>query len=361
MCPRCQMLALNLRSPSPHCIADVPSLLFRLHTLCQPGGISERAAVLKHLEGKPGGEDVHECVAALRKWRRYLERAEAMNASVPDPSILLAGVELIAKKAMASHPEVKFRTDLMKNALQLQGRPTQEGVLRLHTHILAELQMIAPVSLSSTSSTALKALGTGQAGTGEASSPTSSPSRKSTGKLPCKFFLSKTGCAKGSVCKFDHTFESKEEKRTRCWECGSQLHRRGECPVAAKLGKGQKSPGKGDKQIPELELHPLLQYRPLRLRACNRSYGACVVTLHGTPIAWKSGRQGMVTLSTMESELLEATNAATLLECVGCLVDELYQKRVPRHLRVDNSSATAVWRSWILENETFASSLCVCS
>ena len=231
-----------------HRIADVPSLLFRLHVLYQPGGVSERAAVLKHLEGKAGGEDIHECIAALRKWRRYLERAEAMQVSVPDPSILLAGVELMVKRVMASHPEVKFRIDLMKNELQLQGRPTQEGVLRLHTHILAELQMIAPTSLSPTTSTALKAIGTGQAGTGEASSPTNSPKRGQAGKLLCKFFLSKTGCTKGSTCKFDHTFESREEKRARCWGCGSQLHRRNECPVAAKFGKGQKSPGKGGRQ-----------------------------------------------------------------------------------------------------------------
>ena len=231
-----------------HRIADVPSLLFRLHVLYQPGGISERAAVLKQLEGKPGGEDVHECVASLRKWRRYLERAEAMHVSVPDPSILLAGVDMMVKKVMAAYPEVKFRTDLMRNELQLQGQPTLEGVLRLHTHILAELQMIAPVSSTTPTPTTLKAIGTGQAGTGEATTPSGSPTRRQSGKTPCKFFLSKSGCTKGSTCKFDHTFESKEEKRARCWECGSQQHRRSECPVAIKLGKSPKSPSKADRE-----------------------------------------------------------------------------------------------------------------
>ena len=227
-----------------HRIADVPSLLYRLHALYQPGGVSERAAVLKHLEGRLGGEDVHECVAALRKWRRYVERAEAMNVTVPDSSILLGAVELMVKKVLAAHPEVKFRTDLMKNELQLQGRPTLDGVLRFHTHVLAELQMIAPVSMSSTSA-ALKAIGAGQAGTGEATSPTSSPTRRAS-KAPCKYFLSKSGCSRGSSCKYEHTFDSKEDKKTRCWECGSQGHRRGECPVAAKLGKGPKSTPKSE-------------------------------------------------------------------------------------------------------------------
>ena len=184
-----------------HRITDVTSLLFRLHVLYQPGGTSERASVLKHLEGKLGSEDIHECVTALRKWRRYLDRAESMHVTVPDPSILLGAVELIAKKVMGQYPEVKFRTDLMKNELQLQGRPTLDGVLRLHNHILAELQMIAPVASSSTS-TSLKAIGTGQAGTGEASTPSGSPSRRSAGKPPCKYFLSKTGCSRGSNCKY---------------------------------------------------------------------------------------------------------------------------------------------------------------
>ena len=58
----------------------------------------------------------------------------------------------------------------------------------------------------------------------------------------------------------------------------------------------------------------------------SRSYGASVVTVLGSPVAWKSGKQAMIALSTMESELLEATNAVTLLESVGCLLDEIYRQ-----------------------------------
>ena len=74
----------------------------------------------------------------------------------------------------------------------------------------------------------------------------------------------------------------------------------------------------------------------------GRSYGASVVTVNGSPVAWKSGKQAMITLSTMESELLEATAAAVLLESVGSLLDEILGKRVKRVLRVDNSSATSM-------------------
>ena len=68
----------------------------------------------------------------------------------------------------------------------------------------------------------------------------------STGKVPCKFFGSKGGCTKGAGCKFGgHTFDSKEERKTRCWECGSTLHRRNECPT-----REPKSPKKHDKSSP---------------------------------------------------------------------------------------------------------------
>ena len=242
------LLLASMKKPAKddavtHRILDVPSLLYRLHVLYQPGGVSERAAILKHLEGKAVGDNVHDCITALRKWRRYIERAESMRVSVPDPSILLGAVELIVKKVMESFPEVKFRTALMKNELQLQANPTLDGILRFHTHVLAELQMVAPAQTSSAATT-LKAIEGAAAGTGEPLSPPRSPQRKDdsgNGKPPCKFFASKTGCTRGTRCKYSHVFDSKEDKKSRCWECGSTSHRRSECPT-----KLPKSPKKGE-------------------------------------------------------------------------------------------------------------------
>ena len=74
----------------------------------------------------------------------------------------------------------------------------------------------------------------------------------------------------------------------------------------------------------------------------DRSYGAYVVTVNGSRVTWKSGKQGMITLATMESELMEATTASVLLDSIGCLLDEILGYRVGRVLRVDNSSATSM-------------------
>ena len=39
------------------------------------------------------------------------------------------------------------------------------------------------------------------------------------------------GCRRGAGCKYTHEFSSKDEKRSRCWFCGSKQHRQPECPV----------------------------------------------------------------------------------------------------------------------------------
>ena len=74
----------------------------------------------------------------------------------------------------------------------------------------------------------------------------------------------------------------------------------------------------------------------------ERSFGASVITVNGYPISWKASKQAFVTLSVMEAELLEASTATTLMENIGCLLDEMVGNHVPRRLRVDNASAVAM-------------------
>ena len=74
----------------------------------------------------------------------------------------------------------------------------------------------------------------------------------------------------------------------------------------------------------------------------GRSYGAVVITMGPSPVAWRASRQPFVTLSVMEAELLEISEASVLMESVGSLVDELAGKRVKRTLKCDNTAATAL-------------------
>ena len=232
-----------------HRVSSAAAALFRLHVLYQPGGASERATILKQLEGTSAGVDPNDAVTQLRKWCRYLERAEESGITAPDSSVLLRGVECIIQKAVDKNHEVKLRLSLAKIELQLQGRPTRVALMKFVNHALAELQQISPGrtrNLSSGGDPRLKAMNTSQAG-GEATSPGSpsgpSPkSRSSTStKTPCKFFASDAGCRRGTSCQYGHEFASKEEKRNRCWFCGSKQHRQSECPAKESL-KTNKNP-----------------------------------------------------------------------------------------------------------------------
>ena len=174
-----------------HRISTVAELLFRMFVLYQPGGTAERGAILKHLEGQVGTEDVHACIGHLRRWRRYLQRAEDIGIAVPDASLLLRGAERLTSKVLEANADVKFRVALTKNELQLHSRPDYNAVLRYHDAILAELQTIAPArTLSTTSSSnvdAAKLKNINAAGDAAGGLSPPSPQPKSRASVPCKF------------------------------------------------------------------------------------------------------------------------------------------------------------------------------
>ena len=119
-------------------ISTVAGLLCRFHVLYAPGGSSERAAVLRQLEGQGFSGQPSEVMTQLRKWRRYLSRAVEMCLTPPDPSVHLRGVEAIIAKTVEQHQEVSLRLSLARNQLQLQYRPT---VLQFYHHALAVAEL----------------------------------------------------------------------------------------------------------------------------------------------------------------------------------------------------------------------------
>ena len=128
-----------------HRVKTTADALFRLYVLYQPGSTTERAAVLKLLEGAPAGENPEEAVTALRRWRRHLNRAVDMGITPPDASLQLRGLDLIIAKVVEQDAGLSFRLSLARHALQLQNRPTQETVLQFYDHALAEIQQLAPL------------------------------------------------------------------------------------------------------------------------------------------------------------------------------------------------------------------------
>ena len=85
------------------------AILARILTIYRPGSAVERQQVLKALESPGSSASPMELVETLRRWARWLKRAQDLGLQVPDPSILLRGLEQAAKTQLEKHGEVAFR------------------------------------------------------------------------------------------------------------------------------------------------------------------------------------------------------------------------------------------------------------
>ncbi|CAE7208121.1 GIP [Symbiodinium sp. CCMP2592] len=71
----------------------------------------------------------------------------------------------------------------------------------------------------------------------------------------------------------------------------------------------------------------------------ERSHGGAVVFWAGSPVAWKSSRQSLVTTSSAETELLAASEGATLTYSIDAMLSDVGVFPSSREIRVDNSAA----------------------
>eukprot|EP00435_Cladocopium_sp_Y103_P011570 s102_g3.t1 len=66
-------------------------ILFRFYTVYQPGGGSEKAALLRQITEPKIGSSVADLLTGLRSWRRLLGRANELRLALPDP-VVLSGI-----------------------------------------------------------------------------------------------------------------------------------------------------------------------------------------------------------------------------------------------------------------------------
>ena len=135
-------------------------ILFRLYTTYQPGGTGERNLVLSNLQNPHVVQDAVAGVSALRAWGRWYQRCIDFGMSLPDPMVLVGGLTSMTKPVISKEPEVSWRTEMVKSALQLHGRPSEEAVKSYHKHLLAEFETLAGAQVAKkggSSNLALKA------------------------------------------------------------------------------------------------------------------------------------------------------------------------------------------------------------
>ena len=198
----------------------------------QPGGLSERSAILTALESPPECNSVPSATSQLRKWIRWKRRATEVGVAIPDPSILMRGLGRIMKKVVQTFPELSFRLSLVRNGLLVDTVPTHETVSQYSEHLLAELEQMgqqakrreapqdAPPKLRKVEENS------------KLEEPTKNfgkPNEETDGKKkPCGFFLTDAGCKRGKSCQFLHNLDGQR----RCWTCGSKAHLAPACPRA---------------------------------------------------------------------------------------------------------------------------------
>ena len=73
----------------------------------------------------------------------------------------------------------------------------------------------------------------------------------------------------------------------------------------------------------------------------EESHGSFAILLENSPIFWRSGRQGLVTLPTAESEMNEMIEGMVAGESIGVIVEELFGF-IPKMLWTDSMSGLAI-------------------
>ena len=89
-------------------------VMFKLYTVFQPGGQVERTSLLQMLvDWKGPSNDAAEMVNSIRKWRRWVVRAEELQLVLPDP-LVLAGVVAKMSDALARLGGLRRPTDCLR-------------------------------------------------------------------------------------------------------------------------------------------------------------------------------------------------------------------------------------------------------
>ena len=223
---------------SRRAVQSMPMILFRLHTCYQPGGASERSAVLGNLQNLVQPTSIEASLEWLRSWPRWVQRCKDLNMMVPDGSVLARALTSATSRFVSDNADVQFRTQLLRSSLRIDAQPSLSDVAKYQQHLQAEVEsLMAAKTVQSVSNPAVKAL------TSNASSTTT---QAGATKPPCKYFVKSSGCRRGQKCPYTHDWSSfsKAEKAKRCLTCGGEDHRQRDCPT-----KGPKAAPKSGSQL----------------------------------------------------------------------------------------------------------------
>ena len=261
--------------------------------LYQPGGLRERTLLLSFLHQPGMASSPEHGVGLLRKWHRWVARAQAMNASLPDAALLMAGIDQLATQVLQTHPNVAFRLNLVRTDHRLDHTPVFDSVVAYARALQSELEQAA-ISPSSAETSPKKpriaraekgeqsdvkgaqkggdkggdstkgsdAKGSGGKGAakgqpgvsgnkgGKGGKPQESASAENPKAAPtpnppnpkkqlCAYYASDSGCNQGRACQYAYDQTPVPGAPLKCWTCGSIHHKKQDCPHARKPDSSQ--------------------------------------------------------------------------------------------------------------------------
>ena len=231
------------------------NMLARLMTCYQPGGLSEKGAILSALDSPEEAAGLSQAVTGLRRWLRWHRRAGEIGVVRPDSTILVKGLGRLTKRVLRDNPDLALRIQLAKSSLQIDTAPCEDSVMTFAHHLLAEFEQVAHQDRrkreDAKNAQEAKAKRIEENGSGGKGAEGKGGKGEKTSTPPCKFFLSDGGCKKGKSCSWSHVTD---EKR-RCWICGSVAHLAPACdrPREASKENGEKygkgAEGKGSQKM----------------------------------------------------------------------------------------------------------------
>ncbi|CAE7273806.1 GIP [Symbiodinium sp. CCMP2592] len=138
-----------LATRSLHCVG----LLFQILKVYAPGGLQERAQVLTELTNLGHAKSASDVVNALRAWSRCHARAVSMGVMVPDPALILRGVDSLVDSLSrkAANAQVAFRLSVARNQLQIDHHPSMVSVIEYMRVLQSEWEQVSVSGQEATS------------------------------------------------------------------------------------------------------------------------------------------------------------------------------------------------------------------
>ena len=195
------------------------SIVAKLMVTYQPGGLAEKSIVLRALESPDEAQTLPQALTMLRRWLRWKRRAQDVGVILPDPSVLVRGLNKMMKKVLDGNRELNFRISLAKTTLMVESVPREETVQQLAEHLIAEVEQIAHTEARPKVEAKPAARKFEESG--------DRPARPDQKKEEvCRFFNTDSGCKKGKLCRWLHV----PDDQRRCWNCGAKDHYSTSCP-----------------------------------------------------------------------------------------------------------------------------------